>query len=347
MIPILLQAHTRSLTKIVYNKAGDLIFSASKDSVPNVWWSHNGERMGSFHGHEGVVWSMAVTEDSNRLITGSGDNTARVWAVNGGKELGKIETATAVRAVALSQGDKYLAILTDATMGRPAMILVYELEGLKPVRAINCGLDGKTKPTVIAWADCNEFVLTGHQDGAVCHWDWKSAPVFTDALDVAVVPDSGSGNNALPLKKAMPHSDIIRDLQMSGDRSYFITAGRDNTAKLIDTATLNVLKTYKTERPVNSAAISPLRNEVVIAGGQEALHVTTTSSRAGQFEARFFHQIYENELGRVRGHFGPINALAYHPSGKGYASGAEDGYVRVHHFDPDYLDFMKDEPVFL
>lgn len=37
----------------------------------------------------------------------------------------------------------------------------------------------------------------------------------------------------------------------------FITASKDNTAKLFDIDTLELLKTYKTERPVNSAAISP------------------------------------------------------------------------------------------
>ena len=29
------------------------------------------------------------------------------------------------------------------------------------------------------------------------------------------------------------------------------------------------------------------------------------------------------------------------PNGRSYASGAEDGYVRLHHFDKDYLN-MKD-----
>ena len=336
MIPILLQAHTRSLTKVIYNQSGDLLFSASKDSVPNVWRTLNGERLGSFHGHEGVVWSMAVSADSEFLVTGSGDNTARVWSVNGGKEVGRIDTETAVRAVALSQGDRFLAIVTDATMRKSAKVLVYDFPALKLVRTIDCSGNDKIKPTVIAFSDCNEFIVTGHQDGSLRLWDWNAASSTDPESPITV-----------PLKKSSPHSDVIRDLQLSPDRTYFITASRDNTAKIIDTLSLAPLKTFKTERPVNSAAISPLRNEVVVAGGQEALHVTTTSSRAGQFEARFFHQIYENEVGRVKGHFGPINTLAYHPSGKGYASGAEDGYIRVHHFDQDYFDFLKDEPVFL
>ena len=32
-------------------------------------------------------------------------------------------------------------------------------------------------------------------------------------------------------------------------------------------------------------------------------------------------QIYEEEFARVKGHFGPINALAIHPNGASYCSG--------------------------
>ena len=41
--------------------------------------------------------------------------------------------------------------------------------------------------------------------------------------------------------------------------------------------------------------------KVVLGGGQEARDVTTTSARAGKFEAQFFHSIFKDELGRVKG----------------------------------------------
>jgi translation initiation factor 3 subunit I len=34
-----------------------------------------------------------------------------------------------------------------------------------------------------------------------------------------------------------------------------------------------------------------------------------------------------------------LDTVAVDPTGKGYASGGEDGYVRVHQFDKGYFDF--------
>lgn len=61
--------------------------------------------------------------------------------------------------------------------------------------------------------------------------------------------------------------------------------------------------------------------------------VTTTSAKAGGFEARFYHKIFTEEFGNVRGHFGPINSVAFSPDGRSFVTGGEDGYVRIHHFD--------------
>ena len=46
------------------------------------------------------------------------------------------------------------------------------------------------------------------------------------------------------------------------------------------------------------------------------MEVTTTYTKAGKFDARFYHLVLEEEIGRVKGHFGPINNLKFHPDGK-------------------------------
>ncbi|VDP84997.1 unnamed protein product, partial [Schistosoma mattheei] len=77
---------------------------------------------------------------------------------------------------------------------------------------------------------------------------------------------------------------------------------------------------------------------VLLGGGQEAHEVTTTAVGQGKFDVRFYHLIYEEEFGRVKGHFGPVNSVAFTPNGNGFATGGEEGYVRLHTFDSEYND---------
>lgn len=56
----MLHGHERSITQIKYNREGDLLFSCAKDSQPNVWYSINGERLGTYKGHTGAVWCLDV-----------------------------------------------------------------------------------------------------------------------------------------------------------------------------------------------------------------------------------------------------------------------------------------------
>ena len=137
--------------------------------------------------------------------------------------------------------------------------------------------------------------------------------------------------------EANDHKKQIQHLSLSLDKTHFISASLDKTAKLFDSETLECLKTYAADRPVNAAIMSPILEHIILGGGQDAMAVTTTSSKAGKFDSKIFYKIYEEEIGGIRGHFGPINALAWHPDGRSFTSGGEDGYVRIHHFDNDYF----------
>ena len=60
----MLHGHERAITQIKYNKDGDLLFSVAKDHKPTVWFSGNGERLGTYNGHGGAVWCI----DVNRIL---------------------------------------------------------------------------------------------------------------------------------------------------------------------------------------------------------------------------------------------------------------------------------------
>jgi len=96
----------------------------------------------------------------------------------------------------------------------------------------------------------------------------------------------------------------------------FVTASKDCTAKLVDADTLQVLKTYSSDKPVQCAVISPYLDHILLAGGEDSQNVTVSRDDISQFRVRFYHKIYENEIGSVIGHFGTVNTLAITPDGK-------------------------------
>lgn len=321
MKPLILQGHERSITQIKYNREGDLLFSAAKDASPNVWYSINGERLGTYDGHRGTVWAIDVNWDSSKFLTGAADQSCKLWDCETGACVNTYATKSSCRSANFSYCGNLIAYTTDRQMKHEPMVAVHDVR--QPADAeplLNFTIETKSisKPMCSLWGPLDEYIITGHDDGTMCHWDIKTGE---------------------QLHSVREHTALIKDMQFNTDQTMIITASKDKTAKLFDTATLRPLKTYKTDRPVNSAAVSPIALHVVLGGGQEAMEVTTTSTRVGKFDARFFHLVIEEEFARVKGHFGPINSLAFHPDGKSYSSGAEDGFVRVHKFDQSYFDF--------
>jgi translation initiation factor 3 subunit I len=303
-----------------------LIFSVSKDHVVCAWYSANGERFGTFKGHQGALWTVDVDPHTTLLATGGADNTLRLWEVKTGKLLKTWEYATSIKRCEFSEDGRQLLGVTEKRSGQLSTVYVYDINPDPTAEqateeSLRIVVDDIPKVTVAGFSYLNKFIITGHEDGSVTQYDAKTGEEILHTF---------------------PHEENMQvtDLQWSADRTYFITASKDKTAKLQDSKTLEVLKTYVADTPLNSAAITPDPTQfVILGGGQAAMDVTTTSARQGKFEARFYHKIFEEEIGRVRGHFGPLNYVAVDPTGKCYCSGGEDGYVRVHHFDPPYFDF--------
>ncbi|KAJ8866206.1 hypothetical protein PR048_033730, partial [Dryococelus australis] len=314
--PLMLHGHERSITQIKYNREGDLLFSSAKDQCPNVWFSINGERLGTFDGHQGAVWAIDINWETTMFMSGAADQFLRIWDCATGKEVGNIRAQSSVRTCNFSYSANMAAYSTDKQLRQQCEMNIID------VRTVDESIGA------LHLLCCRRAA----SEGKACQADVAERE-----------------NNGKILNMVKDHTGSINDMQMSKDGTMFITASKDKTAKLFDSDTLMCLKCYKTERPVNSAAISPILDhaglshcccfQVVVGGGQEAMDVTTTSTRIGKFDSRFFHLVFEEEFGRVKGHFGPINSVAFHPDGKSYSSGGEDGYIRIHNFDSSYFEF--------
>lgn len=317
----MLKGHEGPISNLKFNREGDLIFTcARKDNKPCAWYAENGERLGNYIGHEGAVWDVDSNFTSTQLVTASADRSVKLWDVESGKELYSFAHASSVRACSFAEGDRMILSVGENNFDQHATIFIYNIAQESeeqtdvPVREMYSE-EGK-KIYCALWGGLNTFIISAGEDGIIRKWNVETGQEETQVL---------------------AHSKPIKSLAYNSDKSMFITASGDHTAKLYDTRTLECLKTYRSDRPLNSASISPIMNHVIVGGGQDAMNVTTTSSKVGHFQVDFFHTVYQEYMGHVKGHFGPVNTCAFSPDGKSYASGSEDGYVRLHHFDADYF----------
>ncbi|CAO3627850.1 unnamed protein product [Mucor hiemalis] len=72
--------------------------------------------------------------------------------------------------------------------------------------------NGGSKAVVAGWTSLDKYIITGHEDGSISQWDWKSNE---------------------KVNSIKPHEGVLSDMQFSPDRTYFITASKDKSAKIL------------------------------------------------------------------------------------------------------------------
>lgn len=122
------------------------------------------------------------------------------------------------------------------------------------------------------------------------------------------------------------------------------TCSRDGSCKLLHPQTFDEIRSYQFEFPCRDCTVSPLyespenqKFHVLLCGGQDAKDVTTTGQQKGGFDMKLYNIIYNEMLASVKGHFGTVHSVAFHPDGMSFASGSEDGYVHYHRMLPEYF----------
>lgn len=313
----------------------------------NVWDAETGELLGTYD-HNAAIYGFDVSRDTELLVTCAADGI-RIFKVATGELVLHHELKAIVRSVEwdhdpegqtrlLTANDNFKDIVLQAVtiwgFDRESNELVKEIE-------ITDGFGGKLSQAVWGPFDAELVVLD----------DCGSITVYN--------AESGEQTNFVDAA----HMASIKRGHFSADYRLFVSAGEDMRIKLWNPITWTEMATFVSDRIINDAALHPLyrggkvdksrvpaalgkdgeplvdivKQHLIAGGGQKASEVTTTGAQEGRFEALVYHFVQGEELGRVRGHFGPINSIAWHPTGTGYVSGGEDGYVRLHKFDASYF----------
>ncbi|MDJ1181222.1 WD40 repeat domain-containing protein, partial [Roseofilum sp. BLCC_M91] len=238
-----------------------------------------------FQGHQGRVSSITITPDGSKVISGSEDNTLRVWDIATGESLAVLEGHQGgVYSIAITpDGSKIIAGSGDNTLR------VWDIATGESL-AILEGHQGS-----IAITPDGSKVISGSRDNTLRVWDiatGESLAVLEGHQDevwsLAITPDgskviSGSDDNTLrvwdiatgeSLAVLEGHQDRVSSIAITPDGSKVISGSGDNTLRVWDIATgesLAVLEGH--QGGVWSLAITPDGSKVISGSGDNTLRV--------------------------------------------------------------------------
>lgn len=185
----------------------------------------------------------------------------------------------------------------------------------------------KTSTRALWYVDNQSFFIAT-TDGTLIHYDMRGEVIA----------------------KGVIHEGVkINSIAFSKNFAVLATAA-DNGSKIIDPETFEVLRYFKQELPMNAVSISPLfcadyrpKFHTVMGGGVSAIMAAMTAGNAG-FEAHVCNVLHGNEVGKISGHYGPINSIEFFRDGRGFISGGEEGIIRIVRFAAEY--FEENNPQF-
>eukprot|EP00052_Salpingoeca_macrocollata_P008445 m.66942 g.66942 ORF g.66942 m.66942 type:complete len:334 (+) comp16597_c1_seq2:104-1105(+) len=286
--PLTCSGHTRPVVDLQFSPItpdGFFLISACKDGKPMLRNGVTGDWLGTFEGHKGAVWGVALDNTAEHAATASADFTAKIWDAVSGEEQHTFSHPHIVKAVSFDAPRTTLITgCNDKT------IRVFDLQNYDSGARELKGHTASIKKIVPGQTP--QLFLSASDDKSVRVWDVRSnAEVAALKLDAAVT-----------------------NLEANTEKKV-LTVTFGSTIAFYSLDDLKEIKKLEVGSPVHAASLHPNEHTFAWGGQDNMLHVVdyTTCVQSDEY----------------KGHFGPIHCLQYSPDGQTYASGSEDGTVRL------------------
>jgi WD40 repeat protein len=272
-------------------------------------------------GHTEWVDSVAFSPDGRTLVSGSWDNTIKVWDVNSGTELRTLAGGTEkVNSVAFNHDGRTVASgsfdntikLWDVVSGRELRTLSGHAN---PVRSVAFSPDGRTLASggerhnaieIFDVASGRELrTLAGHVEAVAFSPDGRTLASGGDIDGSIKIFDLASGQ---VLRILAGHTSWVEAVAFSLDGRTLASGSNDKTIKLWDVASGRELRTFAGHRnSVKSVAFSP--DGRTLASGSDSIKLWDAASG--------------RELHSLAVQIGPVWSVAFSPDGRTLASGSD------------------------
>lgn len=281
-------------------------------------------------GHQSWVTTVAFNPRNATLVSGSLDDTIKVWHLQSGEELATLQghprgvndvRISAKGQVLVSCGDDDTVKVWNLTARR----LIHTLTGhVRDVTSVAIGHQGWT-------------VASASKDCTIKLWKLdKGTPIQTllgspaAVRAIAMTPDetalfSGGLDNKVRLwdlktgemgRFFSGHVSPVNDVAVSRDGRFVVSAGKDKIIILWSVGTGSIIHLLKGHnREVNSVAIAP-DNRTIVSGSTDRT-IKVWDARTGKL------------LYTLIGHTNIVNAIAIHRTGRLIASASADKTIRI------------------
>ncbi|MBA3017350.1 MAG: caspase family protein [Proteobacteria bacterium] len=245
-------------------------------------------------GHSNIILSIAFSPDGKYLLSGSADNTIKLWDVATGREIRTFTGHTAaVESIAFSPDGKH--IISAGCYDKS--LKLWEVATGKEVRTF---LGHQDKVNEAAFSPDGKYIISGggnsfrNKDFALRLWE---------------------ANTGKEIRTFTGHDNDISDIAFSPDGKY-IASVSVRTIKLWETATGKEIKTFAEEKEfVKSIAFSPNGQYILLGSSDKMLRLLDVASGS--------------EIKTFTGHEDYISSVAFSPDGKYALSGSSDKTLKL------------------
>ena len=215
-----------------------------------------GKPAGTLRGHLDAVLSLAYARDGQRLLTGSYDNTARLWDLGSGESQVFRGHDWWVWSASFSPDES--KILTTSQDGSA---IVWKVEGGTPSPPFL----GHVGPVYGgAFSPDGKLVATAGYDARVLLWDPDKVRPFNFA-----VLQTGKKNPPTPYEVLAGHTAAVRCVRFSHTARLLISSGDDNTIQVWDVGERRLIKTLRGHGGRVSACAFTPDGTNVLSGGHD------------------------------------------------------------------------------